>query len=75
MLLKKLGNWVKDVDIFGHPVTVFYKGSDTYKTKLGLFFTLGVFVLTMSYLMIQLSAMADMSDPEVLIMTKTLLQH
>ena len=66
---------MKDYDIFGHPVTVFYKGSDTYKTKLGTLCSLGVFILSMMYLNIRLSALIEMDDPEVLIMTKTLLEH
>ena len=32
-------------DIYGHPIGVNYKGSDTYQTKLGAFFTLAAYVL------------------------------
>ena len=67
--------WAVDFDIFGHPVTVFYKGSDTYKTKLGFLCTFGVFMLTISYLIIKLIAVVAMSDPEVLIMTKTMTEQ
>ena len=35
----------KDVDIFGHPIRINYKGSDTYKTKLGAFVTLLTYAL------------------------------
>ena len=72
MVLKEIGAWVKDYDIFGHPVTVFYKGTDTYKTKLGLLCTLGVWFLTLSYTFIQLTELMVMEEPDVLVFTKTL---
>lgn len=34
-------------DIFGQPITVQYKGSDTYKTKLGTVCTIAVTVLVL----------------------------
>ena len=34
-----------DFDIYGHPVGVHFKGSDTYKTKLGAFVTLATYTL------------------------------
>ena len=34
-----------DQDIYGHQVGVHYKGSDTYKTKLGALFTVATYVL------------------------------
>lgn len=73
--MKQLGDWARDFDMFGHPVKVFYKGSDTYKTKLGLLCTMIVCALTLSYFTVQLIALVTMSDPDVLIMTKTLLEH
>ena len=72
MVLRDLGAWVKDHDIFGHPVTVFYKGADTYKTKLGILCTLGVWFLTLSYTVIQLTELTVMEEPDVLVFTKTL---
>ena len=32
-------------DIYGHPISVLYRGSDYYKTRLGAFFTLATYVL------------------------------
>ena len=32
-------------DIYGHPIGVNYKGSDTYRTKLGALFTITAYVL------------------------------
>ena len=75
MVLKNLGEWVKGLDIFGHPITVFYKGDSTYKTKLGALCTLSVYFLTLLYAMAKLTEMVGMYDPDVIIFTKTLLEH
>ena len=40
-----LVNWLVDQDIYGHKFGIKYKGSDTYKTKLGALFTLATYVL------------------------------
>ena len=40
-----IGELFKDSDIFGLPVTVNYRGRDTYKTKLGAFCSLFAYVL------------------------------
>ena len=72
MGIRDIGAWVKDLDIFGHPVTVFYKGNDSYKTKLGILCTLGVWFLTFSYALIQLTELMVMEEPDVLVFTKTL---
>ena len=32
-------SFLVDKDIFGQPISVFYQGSDVYKTRLGAFFT------------------------------------
>ena len=34
-----------DKDIYGQPVTVLYQGSDAFKTKLGVFFSLATYAL------------------------------
>ena len=41
----KVGNFLIERDIYGAPITVNYKGSDVYKTKLGAFFSLVTYVL------------------------------
>ena len=41
----KLVQFFVSLDTFGRPLSVNYKGSDTYKTKLGAFCTLAVYVL------------------------------
>lgn len=42
-----LEQFLVDQDIFGHPITVNYRGSDTYKTRLGAFCTLATLVLVL----------------------------
>ena len=37
---KRLEEMFKNWDVFGHPITINYKGSGTYKTKLGALITL-----------------------------------
>ena len=43
--LKKLAAVVKDVDIYGSPIGVHYKGNDSYKTWLGSLCTIAIYVL------------------------------
>ena len=43
--MKKFGKKFVDLDIYGHPVGVHFKGSDTFKTKLGAFMTLVTYAL------------------------------
>ena len=33
----------QSLDIFGHPIGVNYKGSPTFQTKMGAFFTMAVY--------------------------------
>ena len=47
MAKSSLLKFLTDRDIFGQPITVLYKGSDTYKTKLGAFCTILVTVIVL----------------------------
>ena len=38
-------NFLVERDIYGQPITVNYMGSDTFKTRMGAFFTLLTYVL------------------------------
>ena len=42
----KLSDFIVSIDIFGHPIGVNYKGEDSFKTRLGAFCTVAVYVLT-----------------------------
>ena len=46
-MMQRLLEIFKDVDIFGHPIKINYRGNDTYKTKLGAFVTILTFALVM----------------------------
>ena len=37
---QSIGNFLKRQDMFGHPVTINYKGEDQYKTGCGAFLSL-----------------------------------
>jgi hypothetical protein len=45
--MKKILNKIKTIDLFGKPISLNYKGQDTYQTKLGAFFSL-VFMILMA---------------------------
>ena len=42
----KFSDFFLSLDIFGHPVTVNYKGEDKFKTRLGALFTIALVVLS-----------------------------
>ena len=54
-------------DVLGHPITINYKGEDTYKTKVGAFLSIGVQVMVLIFLAMKVIALIDMSDPNILI--------
>ena len=41
----RMRNFFKDIDIFGYPIGVRYKGNNTYKTWLGTLCTFSVWIL------------------------------
>ena len=58
-MTNSLTNWLTGRDIFGAPITVLYKGSDVFKTKLGAFFTLITYVLILFNFIRLLTAFMD----------------
>lgn len=42
--------YILSYDVFGHDVTLNYKGNNEFTTYLGAFFSIMVKILTMSYL-------------------------
>ena len=52
-------------DMLGHPITINYKGEDTYKTKIGAFLSIGVQVMVLIFLTMKMIALIDMSDPYI----------
>ena len=72
--MQRLANTFKGLDLFGHPISLNYNGETSFNTCLGSLFTLFVYVFTVSYCFIRVRLLLDMSDPEVLIMRKSLLE-
>ena len=54
-------------DMLGHPITINYKGEDTYKTNIGAFLSIGVQVMVLIFLAMKVIALIEMSDPNILI--------
>ena len=43
-ILKKLKSRILDMDIYGHPIAVHFKGSTTHKTWFGVVCTLLIYI-------------------------------
>lgn len=52
-------DFLVDRDFYGHPVTVQYKGSSVYNTKVGAFFTLMTYALILFNLITLIQAFFD----------------
>ena len=61
---KGLNGWLIRQDIFGHPVHVNYRGSNSYQTGLGAFCTFAMFVLTAVNAIVLFQAFLDNSKQE-----------
>ena len=46
----KFVRFFRSFDKFGEPVKINYKGEDTYRTKLGAFFTILLYVMVIGYM-------------------------
>ena len=45
----KLSSLFLEMDMYGHPIRVTYRGSDAYKTRLGALLTLLTYILMIVY--------------------------
>ena len=43
--LKQINNGFRSLDLFGEPVTVYFKGKSKYKTKIGALFSVAIFII------------------------------
>ena len=59
IMTSRLTNWLVDKDIYGHPVTVNYQGSDSFKTKAGALVTLCTYTLILFNLVNTIAAFND----------------
>ena len=58
-LFQKLKASLLDLDIYGHPIAVNFKGQTSYKTWIGVFCTLSVYVLVAWSMVVMTSAFFD----------------
>ena len=42
---KKVIDGFRSLDLFGEPVTVYYKGKSKYETKIGALFSVAIFII------------------------------
>ena len=64
--MKSLSSFLMSRDVLGHPLSVNYKGSDTFPTKLGAFISMAVHFLVLAQLGLKLLELVNMSDPSIL---------
>ena len=62
------------LDLFGFPIAVNYKSNPTHNTRLGTFFTICIYLLTLCFLFVKMKDMVGMEDPNIIILTKNMLQ-
>ena len=64
--IKKLASVLMSRDLFGHPISLNFKGSEAFPTKLGAFISIGIQGLVLVFLALKLIAMVDMADPQII---------
>ena len=67
----RLENLIVQQDIFGHGIGVHYRGSDTYQTRMGAFFTLATYGLIIANLVTLWTAFLDGSNQTENVQTLT----
>ena len=63
-MTNSLVKWLTKRDIFGAPITVLYKGSDAFRTRLGAFFTILTYILILVQLISLSTAFIDGSKQD-----------
>jgi len=54
------------LDIYGHAVTVNYRGASSYKTKLGAFLTIITYVTFLTYAAVKSIRLVNLDRPEII---------
>mmetsp|Transcript_12736 Transcript_12736/g.17156 ORF Transcript_12736/g.17156 Transcript_12736/m.17156 type:complete len:164 (-) Transcript_12736:1228-1719(-) len=62
--MNRLENWLIDWDIYGQPITVQYRGSDTLKTRMGALCTLITYILLLINMIALIKAFSTQSNRE-----------
>ena len=60
----KVGEFLTGLDMYGHPIGVHYKGSDTYQTQIGSLLTIVTYVVMIINLVTLLTAFNDGSEQQ-----------
>ena len=60
-----LVQYLVSFDAFGEPITLNYKGSSTYKTGVGAFFTIGLRLFIIMYGLKSLIKVLQYDDPTI----------
>ena len=66
----RFGNSIQRLDIFGHPISVTYRGDSFFKTNLGAIFSILMFMFTLFYSVIQIGDFLHVSNPDVISLEK-----
>ena len=61
--MSKFIKYLVSLDAFGEPVTLNYKGSSTFKTGIGAFFTISLRAFILSYGLLSLISVLQFKDP------------
>ena len=52
-------------DVFGQPISINYRGRETFQTALGALVTLGLYVFLLTYSMMSVLGALDFQDPKI----------
>ena len=61
----KFSKYLTSLDSFGEPVTLNYKGSSTFKTGVGAFFTIALSAFILTYGLFSLIGVLQYEDPQI----------
>ena len=68
---RTLKNRFRGADIFGVPMSLNYREKPIFNTRLGSFLSISISVITFVLFITKTISMAEMSEPNVLILLKT----
>lgn len=69
-ILNTAGSKFASLDMFGHPITVFFRGGDVYRTKLGALLTILVYSTVLCFTTFGLIDLVTMGNPDIAIIRK-----
>ena len=63
--MKKFGQTVSGLDVFGKQVMLNFRGKSTFKSKRGGFLTLGIYILILWQVLILIGDLYNYEDPKI----------